>query len=87
MTEEKKIVIDWYKNVRGIDVKPEDVFVVWQCKTIQNKKWIMSTNVEDHLLFELTYNGDKKEFYLDVYNKIDKVVIEGIELKEKRSKE
>lgn len=74
---EKRIVVNWYKNTKNIDVKLEDVFVVWQCKTIQNKKWIMSTQRNDHYLFELTYNGDKEEFYLDCYEKFDHQVING----------
>lgn len=74
---EKRIVVKWYKDIKNIDVKLEDVFVVWQCKTIQNKKWIMSTQRNDHYLFELTYNGDKEEFYLDCYEKFDYQVING----------
>lgn len=46
-----------------------DIYVVWQCKTLQNNKALLSTNATSGLYFEITFNGDKKEFYVDVYNK------------------
>lgn len=43
----------------------DDVFVVWSCKTLQNNKALLSTTLSDGMYYELTYNGDKKELYLD----------------------
>lgn len=55
---------------KAIDIS--DVFVVWFCKTIQNFKMLLGTNEpNDKLYYEVTYNGDKDEFYLDVYNQIE----------------
>ena len=48
---------------------PEDVYVVWYCKTLQNAKALLSTPVSDGIYYELTYNGDKRELYLDAYKK------------------
>lgn len=50
------------------------IFIVWKCKTIQNRKYIIGTNYTNDF-FELTFNGDKNEYYLDVYNKVDKKII------------
>ena len=47
----------------------DDVFVVWSCKTLQNNKALLSTTVSDGMYYELTYNGDKQELYLDAYKK------------------
>lgn len=47
----------------------DDVFVVWYCKTLQNAKALLSTNVSDGMYYELTYNGDKNELYFDAYKK------------------
>ena len=47
----------------------EDVFVVWSCKTLQNNKALLSTTLSDGMYYEFTYNGDKKELYLDAYKK------------------
>ena len=47
----------------------DDVFVVWSCKTLQNNKALLSTNVSDGMYYEITFNGDKSEFYFDAYKK------------------
>ena len=47
----------------------DDVYVVWSCKTLQNNKALLSTNVCDGMYYEITYNGDKKEIYVDAYKK------------------
>ena len=51
------------------EITSDNVFVVWQCKTLQNNKAILSTTLRDGMLYELTYNGDKKELYFDAYKK------------------
>lgn len=55
-------------------VKNYSIYIVWQCKTLQNRKWILATNLPDNRLYELTYNGDKNEFYLDEYDKVSNTV-------------
>lgn len=50
-------------------ITEEDVFTVWMCKTLQNNKALMSTTLFDGMYYELTYNGDKNELYLDAYKK------------------
>ena len=47
------------------------VFVVWQCKVLQNWKFLISTSLPDGMYYEVTYNGDKKEWYLDAYKKFE----------------
>lgn len=51
----------------------DDIFVVWSCKTLQNNKALLSTNVSDGMYYELTYNGDKNELYLDAYKKFKNI--------------
>lgn len=53
-----------------------DVYIVWYCKTLQNHKALLSTTVSDGMYYELTYNGDKKELYLDAYKKWENKKIE-----------
>lgn len=57
-------------------ITQEDVYVVWYCKTLQNHKALLSTNISDGMYYELTYNGDKNELYLDAYKKWQNVKID-----------
>ena len=60
------------KNVEKTDnfkIDLENVFVVWFSKTLQNFKALVSTTVSDGMYYEITYNGDKNELYLDAYKK------------------
>lgn len=56
-------------------INKDDVCVVWFCKTLQNYKVILATPLLDSCFYEFSYNGDKKEAYLDIYDKMDKTVI------------
>ena len=52
-----------------------DIYFVWKCKTLQNWKYLISTSLYDGMYYELTYNGDRKEWYLDAYKKFENKVI------------
>ena len=69
----KKIVLDYANEhidkTDNVQIALDNVFVVWFCKTLQNWKALVSTNLPDGMYYEVTYNGDKKEVYLDAYKK------------------
>ena len=68
LKECRGIIVDYYYDNDIADIAMKDVFVVWSCKTLQNKKALLSTtNNGDGMYFECTYNGDKDETYFDVY--------------------
>lgn len=48
-----------------------DVYIVWKCKTLQNWKYLLSSTLSDGMYYELTFNGDKQEWYLDAYKKFE----------------
>ena len=52
-----------------------DLYIVWKCKTLQNWKYLISTTLLDGMYYEITYNGDSKEWYLDAYKKFENKVI------------
>ena len=52
-------------------INSSDVYVVWMCKTLQNNKALLITTLFDGMYYEVTYNGDKEEFYLDAYKKFE----------------
>jgi hypothetical protein len=69
----KKTIVDYFNNgveiTDNMKITENNVFIVWSCKTLQNNKALVSTNISDGMYYELTYNGDKKELYLDAYKK------------------
>ena len=75
MNKAKKLVKDYYNShvdvTDNVVLTEDDVYIVWFSKTLQNWKALVSTNVPDGMYYEVTYNGDSKETYLDVYKKWD----------------
>jgi len=58
------------------DPVPEfEVYIVWKAKALQNWKYLISSTLFDGMYYELTYNGDKHEWYLDAYKKFENRVI------------
>lgn len=55
----------------GVTITTDGVFIVWMCKTLQNNKALLSTTLFDGMYYEVTYNGDKQEAYLDAYKKFE----------------
>lgn len=74
----KQMVAGYMNECREVgdkNVTIDDLYVVWFCKTLQNWKALVSTDLVKGVYFEVTYNGDKKETYLDTYEKADNIVI------------
>lgn len=75
-----QIVADYIKeHIDKTDTLTEtpSVYIVWKSKTLQNWKYLISSTLHDGKYFELTYNGDKEEWYLDVYVKLENKSIKG----------
>ena len=53
----------------------ENVIVVWESKVLQNNKAMLIVDSFGPQYFEVTYNGDKDEFYVDFYVKKGNMVI------------
>ena len=75
----KKTVCDYTNKhldkTDGKQITEDDVFIVWICKTLQNHKALVSTTVHDGMYYEVTYNGDKEECYVDAYKKWENFLI------------
>ena len=62
----------------NVQIALDDIYIVWFCKTLQNWKVLLSTTLPDGMYYEVTYNGDKKEVYLDAYKKFENQKIGGV---------
>lgn len=74
----RNIVRDYIiKHLDKSDNIPDfDLYTVWKCKILQNWKFLISSTLPDGMYYEMTFNGDKKEWYLDAYKKFENVVVE-----------
>lgn len=57
------------------EVLAEEMYIVWFCKTLQNWKALVSTDVINGVYWEVTHNGDKNETYVDTYNKSSNICV------------
>jgi len=73
--DEKALDIVFKYIVEHLDKSDDDpefsLYIVWKCKVLQNWKYLISSTLFDGMYYELTYNGDKREWYLDAYKKFE----------------
>lgn len=68
----QKLIRDYGKNTTINDIQ-----MVWFAHVLGNKKAILiRDNPDDQFIFEVTYNANKQEFYIDAYDKIENVAIQ-----------
>ena len=81
MDQEATIMVENYimEHLDKSDPFPEfEVYIVWKCKALQNWKYLISSSLSDGMYYEMTYNGDKKVWYLDAYKKFENRCIPAI---------
>ena len=68
----KRVVVNYNENraEEAEELTMENTAIVWFSKTLQNFKALVITTLPDDLYYEVTYDGDNNQIYLDVYNKI-----------------
>lgn len=68
-----KIVGDYVGDhlSKNSNITEYKMFIVWHCYILGNMKWLVSTTIPDGMYYEVTYNNDKGEFYLDAYKKVE----------------
>ena len=74
MDEKALIIVKDYirEHLDKSDPNPEfEVYTVWKAKALQNWKYLISSTLYDGMYYELTFNGDKHEWYLDAYKKFE----------------
>lgn len=72
-TKTAKLIIGTYMvsdlTVSKEEFEETDIYTVWLTKVLQNNKGLFSTTRSDGRYYEVTYNGDKDEYYFDSYVK------------------
>lgn len=73
-----KILNEKYES----NLKTDDLHLVWFVKTLQNFKCVLIDLLDNQRYYECTYNGDKDELYVDIYEKKHNVCLKAEELTE-----
>lgn len=76
--EAMHIVSDYINKHITNSEKNYGLYIVWKAKVLQNWKYLIASDMQDNMYYEVTYNGDKNEWYLDAYRKIENKVIKGL---------
>jgi pyruvate/2-oxoglutarate dehydrogenase complex dihydrolipoamide acyltransferase (E2) component len=75
LTMAKELVVTNYNDSRPLRTSAEltvqGVYIVWFSKTLGNWKAIVASPVIRGLLWEVSYNGNRREAYIDVYKKLN----------------
>lgn len=71
-----KLVCDYInEHLDKSDTVSYEVYIVWMCKTLQNWKFLISSTLFDGMYYEVAFNGDKNEWYIDAYKKFENRVV------------
>lgn len=68
-------VQDQLDNTEGYSFAKDDVFIVWFCYILGGWKALVATTLPDDKYYEVTYNKDKRETYIDAYAKVENKVV------------
>ena len=78
MIEKAIMLVKQYVNEHIDHTNPHAepaVFVIWQAVILQNFKCLISTTLPRGMYFELTYDGDRECWYIDVYRKAENLEV------------
>lgn len=77
-----KIITDYaIEHIDKSDNVPEfEVYIVWKCKILKNWKFLISTSLMDGMYYELTYDGNANQWYLDAYKKFENRVVKRVRI-------
>ena len=63
-----------YLNDRYRNTNINDMFIVWSCCILGNRKYLVGVKYSSDY-FEITYDVNKKKWYIDEYNKVNSICI------------
>lgn len=71
----KNALIEQLKKLYNEDFKIEDLHLVWFSKILQNYKCVIVDLRANQRYYEITFNGNKNEIYIDIYQKEHNIVV------------
>ena len=72
-TPEEKVLGILRKHLHYNDVAC-NLFIVWSCYILGNRKYLIGNGI-NHTYYEVTYNKEKNEWYIDEYTKVKNTLI------------
>lgn len=73
-----QMVKEGFDPTDNIQISIDDVYVVLYAYVLGNQKATLSTTLPDGKYYEVTYNSEKDEMYIDCYVKLKQNVIKNI---------
>lgn len=73
-----KMAKEGFDPTDNIQISIDDVYVVLYAYVLGNQKATLSTTLPDGKYYEVTYNSEKDEMYIDCYVKLKQNVIKNI---------
>lgn len=72
----KQLVEDYeFKNDELMinNVGEPKAYIVWFAYELGHMKALLSTQLPNHMYYEVTYNSNKNEIYFDAYHKLENI--------------
>lgn len=79
LKEAKQIIFNKVKNENKVfshSNVDDVVYVVWYCWILENQKCLISTTIPDGKYYEITYNKERQEMYIDTYVRSENFKVE-----------
>ena len=74
MNNSAKTLVEHYCELKKYAQSFVEAIEVWHCYILGNQKWLFAVIIDgrmEDLYFEVTYNKEKEEFYIDEYKKTE----------------
>lgn len=62
----------------NVEFTIDNVYVVWSCFILGNQKALLSTTLTDGKYYEVTYNANTDQMYVDQYVKVQNKTIDNV---------
>lgn len=79
----KNALIKFLNERYGDELTIKDLHLVWFSKALGNFKCVIVDLLDNQRYYECTYNGNKDELYIDIYEKQHNIAIKGCDLTDK----